>query len=379
MTVTDLAFGGEGVGRVADWVVFVPFVVPGEEVEVELHEVKRNFARGRLVRVLSPSPERVKPPCPYYGECGGCQYQHLEYAAQLRWKHKQVRDLMERVGGFDPALVGPIAASPATYGYRNRMMARSQWDRTEKRLKVGFLRHASRLVVEVEACPIAEPAVNAELARVRAHPPARGGIKVVIRLPPEGWVLPSDAFFQNNFHLLPRLVEEVRSRLREAGTRYLVDAYCGVGFFSLQLGDLVERSVGVELDRRAVEAARANAAAQGRATADFVGAATEEVLAGLLGRYAAGETTVVLDPPRTGCGAPMLHTLRSVAPRQVLYVSCHPATLARDLNVLCREGVYRLVQVTPLDMFPQTQHVECVADVRHAPGPSGEGGSPHGR
>jgi tRNA/tmRNA/rRNA uracil-C5-methylase (TrmA/RlmC/RlmD family) len=364
LTIEDIAFGGEGVGRWHDFVVFVPFVLVGEEVEVELTEVKKQFARAHLLRLLRPSPHRVSPPCRYFGQCGGCQYQHMDYATQLEVKRKQVADLFQRVGGLAPELVTPVIPCPQPYGYRNRIMVRSQWDKFKQGLNIGFLRHDNRLVTDTEECLIAEPALNAQLQQVRAHPPPKGGIKVVLRVAPEGWEVPRDSFFQNNFFLLPELVRVVRERLRENGSRFLVDAYCGVGFFSIELADLVERFIGIELDTPAVKAARRNAAARHRDNGEFRLGATEELLAPTLSEVGTGAATVLLDPPRVGCPPPALAALREARPAQILYVSCHPATLARDLNKLCADGVFSVKQVTPLDMFPQTQHVECVADVR---------------
>jgi 23S rRNA (uracil1939-C5)-methyltransferase len=366
LTITDVAFGGEGVGRVEQFVVFVPFVVVGEEVEAELTEVKKQFARAKLIRVLKPSPLRVTPQCRYFGECGGCQYQHIDYPAQLELKHKQIADLFERIGGFSREVVRPVVPCPQPYHYRNRLMIRSQWNKPEQKLNIGFLRADSRLVVDLEECQIAEPALNEQIRHVRAHPPPKGGLKVVVRIAPEGWEVPRDSFFQNNFFLLPKLVETVRERLRDSGARFLVDAYCGVGFFGIEAGDLVESFVGVEIDHQAIKAAKCNAAARGRTNGEFIEGRAEELLPGLLERFDPGATAILIDPPRTGCPPAGLESLRRNRPAQVLYVSCHPATLARDLNILCTEGVFELRNVTPLDMFPQTQHVECVADLRRS-------------
>jgi tRNA/tmRNA/rRNA uracil-C5-methylase (TrmA/RlmC/RlmD family) len=364
VTIDDIAFGGQGVGRVNDFVVFVPFVAPGEVVEAELTEVKKRFGRARLVKVLEPSSERVTPLCRYFAECGGCQYQHLDYAAQLRIKHKQACDLFLRIGGIDPAKVDDVIPCPQHYGYRNRIMIRSQWDKFKQGLNIGFLRAENRLVVDVEECKIAEAALNDEIRRVRENPPPKGGIKVVLRAAAEGWEVPPDSFFQNNFFLLPKLVETVGERLREGGSRFLIDAYCGVGFFSIELGDVVEEFVGVEVDAAAIQAARRNARKQGRTNGQFLAGRAEGFLPRMLRRFDVKATAVILDPPRTGCALEMLQVLRKASPKQVLYVSCHPATLARDLNVLCADNVFEVTKIVPLDMFPQTQHMECVADVR---------------
>jgi len=374
LSIDDIAFGGAGVGRIGGLVVFVPFVLPGEEVEAELIEVKKQYARARLLRVVRPAPQRVAPRCPYFGACGGCQYQHIDYAEQLRIKHHHVADLLERIGKRPAGLVDPVIHCPQAYGYRNRLMVRSQWNKAEQRLVIGFLRADSRLVVDVELCAIADPALQDQLRHVRAHPPPRGGLKVVLRRMPADWEVPPDSFFQNNFHLLPALLDVVRERLAGSGARWLVDAYCGVGFFAIELAGVVERFVGVEYDAMAVEAARRNAARRGAANGEFVVGDATVCLGAISARFPPEETAVIVDPPRVGCRPEAIRSLLVSGPAQILYVSCHPATLARDLNALCGGGVYELVQVTPLDMFPQTQHVECVTDLRRRhPAARGEG------
>ncbi len=365
LTITDIAFGGEGVSRLDDFVVFVPFVAPGEEVKAELTEVKKRFARAKLLQVTKASADRVAAPCRYFGECGGCQYQHLQYQVQLELKRKQVSDLLERIGGLDRSMVAPVIPCPSPYGYRNRVMIRSQWDKYKQGLNIGFIRADNRLVVDIEECMIAEPALNQQLQQVRAKPPPKGGMKVVLRIPPEDWRVPPDSFFQNNFFLLPELVRVVRERLRESGTRHLADIYCGVGFFGIEVADLVDSFVGVEYDRQAVQAARHNAASRNRTNGEFISGTAEEVLPGLVKHWQPQSTTVLLDPPRKGCQRPVLELLRETRPAQVIYMSCHPATMARDLNVLCAGDVFKLAKVNLLDMFPQTAHVECVADLRN--------------
>ncbi len=369
LTITDVAFGGEGVGRIGDFVVFVPFVALGESVEVEITEVKKRFARARLLKVVQPSPHRVTPLCPYFGDCGGCQYQHIDYPAQLQLKHKQICDLFERIGGFAPSVVAPMIPCPQPYGYRNRLMIRSQWDKFKQGLNIGFIRADNRLVVDIEECKIAEPAINDQIRHVRAHPPPKGGIKVVLRIAPEGWEVPRDSFFQNNLFLLPELVRVARECLQASGAKFLADLYCGVGFFAIELAGLVEGFAGVELDEQAIKAARRNAAARNLANGEFIAGRVEDVLPSLVARFSADRTAVLLDPPRTGSHPGSLELLRKTRPRQIIYISCHPATMARDLNILCAEGVFELAHVIPLDMFPQTAHLECVADLRLKPGP----------
>lgn len=364
LIIDDIAFGGEGVGRVDDFVVFVPFVLVGEAVQVELTEVKKNFARAKLLGVDKPSPARIEPACRYFGRCGGCQYQHIEYPTQLQLKQKQIADLFERVGKFPADSIAAVIPCPQQLGYRNRIMVRSQWNKPEQKLNVGFVRWDCGLVEDIEECKIAEPALNEQLKNVRAHPPPRGGLKVVLRTLPEDWDVPPDSFFQNNFFLLPKLVETVRECLRAGGMRHLIDLYCGVGFLGIELAEVLESFAGVEYDQRAIQAARQNAATRQIANGRFISAKVEDALPELLKKFPPAKTAVLLDPPRKGCLPPTLKMLRAVRPAQIIYVSCHPATMARDLNNLCADGCFDLVRVQPLDMFPQTQHVECVADLR---------------
>jgi len=364
LTIHDLAFGGEGVGRVDEFVVFVPFVIPGETITAEITEVKKNFARAKLLRVITPAPERVAPECKYFTQCGGCQYQHIDYAAQLRFKQKQIADLFERVGKISPERVAPVIGCPQPYHYRNRIMIRSQWNGPAKKLEIGFIRADNNWVQDIEECKIAEPALNEQILQVRANPPPRGGLKVVLRVQPEGWSVPKDSFFQNNFFLLPELVTTVKKFLADSGARHLIDLYCGVGFFGIEAADAVENFVGVEYDALAIKAARENAASRKINNGEFIAAKSEEALPELLKKFPTENTSVILDPPRKGCWPSLLELLRATRPAQVIYVSCHPATMARDLNILCGDGVFELAQVQPLDMFPQTQHVECVADLR---------------
>ena len=391
LAIHDLAFGGEGVGRItltsdacsvndktgADaaapitdhsslitFVVFVPFVITGETVEAEIIEVKKNFARAKLLRVITPSPARVSPECRYFTQCGGCQYQHVAYAEQLRVKHKQISDLFERVGKISADKVAPVIGCPQPYGYRNRIMIRSQWNGPAKKLEIGFIRADNNFVEDIEECKIAEPPLNEQIKQVRANPPPRGGLKFVLRVQPENWVVPKDSFFQNNFFLLPELVATVKNFLQASGARHLIDLYCGVGFFGIEAAGAVESFVGVDYDQMAVRAARENVAARKITNGEFISAKSEEALPELLKKFPADQTAVLLDPPRKGCWPSLLDLLRATRPALVIYVSCHPATMARDLNVLCGDGVFELARVQPLDMFPQTQHVECVADLR---------------
>ena len=273
--------------------------------------------------------------------------------------------MFERIGRFDRGLIAPVVPCPQPYGYRNRIMIRSQWDKFKQGLNIGFIRADSRLVVDLEECKIAEPALNDQIKYVRAHPPPKGGIKVVLRIPPAGWEVPPDSFFQNNFFLLPGLVQVVRER--SAAGRNAASAGRLLRRRVLQHrtgrlgGVLCRRGVGPFGDPGGASQRRGPWARQRR------------VRSGHRGRCVAGDAHRVSPPRATPCcsiprakaaSRRRCKLLRRAQPAQIIYVSCHPATMARDLNVLCAEGVFELAQVVPLDMFPNTQHVECVADIR---------------
>ncbi|MCK9316725.1 MAG: class I SAM-dependent RNA methyltransferase [Verrucomicrobia bacterium] len=364
LEVCDLAFGGEGVCRVENFVIFVPFTIPGEKITAQVTEVKRQYARAKLLKVLEVSPEREKPRCKYYGVCGGCQYQHIQYEAQLKYKHKQISDIFNRLGGFAESKILPVMPNPSPWNYRNRIMIRSQWNKHIQGLHIGFIEHDCGLVVDIEECAIVEPEINRLITHVRQNPPPRGGLKVVLRKEPENWQVGKDSFFQNNFHMLPGMIGALKDCLADSGVRYLYDIYCGVGFLGIELAAQVESFVGIEVDKQAINSARVNAERHGVTKGEFVVGSAEEVLPEYINRYPAGESCVILDPPRRGCHPSILTLLREIRPRQILYVSCHPATLARDLKNLCAEGLYELRQIQPMDMFSQTQHVECAADLR---------------
>jgi tRNA/tmRNA/rRNA uracil-C5-methylase (TrmA/RlmC/RlmD family) len=243
-------------------------------------------------------------------------------------------------------------------------MVRTQWNREKKSMDVGFLKYQSRLVVPIKKCHIAEPELNEQLTQVSINPSRNNGVKYVLRKFPEHWTIPNDSFFQNNFFLLPGMVQVVRECQQNFGGQFLVDAYCGVGFFAIELASQVQEFVGVEIDRMAIKAARKNAADKGVSNGEFLEGATERLLPEIMRKFPAHQTTVVLDPPRRGIDPTAIDFLKSIAPGQIIYISCHPATQARDIAQFCADHQYSVKMIKPMDMFPQTQHIECVADLR---------------
>ena len=370
LDITDIAFGGDGIGRVEGFVVFVPFVLEGERVEVEIVEVKKRYATADLVRVLTPSPSRVEPRCPYYMKCAGCQYQHVEYAHQLELKRKQMRDIFQRIGEIPEPPIEPVVGSPRQYNYRNKIVVHGPG-------QPGFWTVRGRSIIPIERCPIARDEINALLAG-----PLAVDKHLTLRCNSAGqtWVftetneiieetvlgktlrVPLGSFFQVNRDVIELALAHTRQAFAASGSRTLVDAYCGVGLFALMLGDLAGHVYGIEEDAKAIMAANENARRLGLTACDFYPGKTERLLFYTLRQCNLDETCLILDPPRSGCGKPVLKTLREQKPRKIIYVSCAPPMLARDVKELLKSS-YQLERVTPFDMFPQTAHCEAVAEL----------------
>jgi tRNA/tmRNA/rRNA uracil-C5-methylase (TrmA/RlmC/RlmD family) len=373
LDITTVAFGGDGIGRVDNFVVFVPFVIEGERVEVEIVEVKRRYATADLVRVITPSPHRVEPRCPYYMKCAGCQYQNVDYRHQIELKRSQIRDVFQRIGKISDPPIEPVVGSPKPYAYRNKIVVHGPG-------QPGFWTVRGRSIIAIERCPIARDEINAKLSgelAVDKHLTIRcnsaGKVWTFTEPAPDELIeevvldkmlhVPLGSFFQVNADVIALALEHVRKIFSGSGCRVLVDAYCGVGLFALMLGDLAGHVYGIEEDVHAIKAANANADRLSLKNFDFYAGQAERLLFYTLRQCNLDETCLILDPPRSGCGKAVLKTLREQKPRKIIYVSCAPAMLARDVKELLAHG-YRLERVTPFDMFPQTQHCEAVAELR---------------
>jgi tRNA/tmRNA/rRNA uracil-C5-methylase (TrmA/RlmC/RlmD family) len=371
LVIDDIAFGGKGVGRAEGKAVFVPFTIEGERVTARVVREKKSFAEADLVSVLEASPQRTTPLCPYFGRCGGCSYQHMSYEHQLHWKAGQVRQALQRIGKFREPPVRPIVPSPRDYEYRNRITVH-----VENGI-VGFFRHDAHRLIDIERCAIAQREVNEELATLRARRPRDGHYTLRARGGPR-------VFSQTNDAVATHLADALAA-LIPPNDSLLIDAYCGAGFFAKRLlvpvegdasvaGDaapgrtetgpaagrgqrprLQTRVVGIDWDIHAIAAAQANASE------------TETYLAGEIATHLGEQlrqadpktTTIIVDPPATGLGADVREILRRHPVATLLYVSCNPPTLARDLADL--GAAFTLQSVTPFDMFPQTAEIEILA------------------
>lgn len=375
LKIESIAFGGAGVGRVDDFVVFAPFTAPGDVVEAEIVSCKKKFARGRLLKIVEPSPQRTEPLCRYYGRCGGCSYQHVNYAHQLQIKQKQVEDAFCRIGRISRPEVSSIIGSPAVYAYRGK--ARLHAAKTIRGYKLGFMDISGGNIVDIERCEIMDETINEQIRQCRMEDKvlwsddeltfwsdvSKHSTGEVIRVVQgREFLVPRTGFFQANLYLTDRMVEMVCSLAGEKKRKTILDACCGSGLFSVFLAPYAGQVIGVEINESSVRYARLNAERLGAQNAEFVYGDIENVLSGMADGMAPVDL-IILDPPRTGLSPATLTAIAGLAPPEIIYISCNPATQARDVRFLGEQG-YGLQSLQPLDMFPQTEHIETIAFLR---------------
>ncbi|MEI6177064.1 MAG: class I SAM-dependent RNA methyltransferase [Verrucomicrobiota bacterium] len=379
VVIDSLTNLGSGVARVDGWVVFVPFSLPGETVKARIYRNDKNCSHADLVEVLVPSPDRIAPVCPLFGECGGCQYQHLDYPKQLAWKTRQVGELMKHMAAV-VFPVNPCLSTEQTWHYRSKITPHFDKAREGGIGAIGFLANGQRFkLIDVPQCAIAMDAINTALPEIRAGIHAKAdsfkrGSTILIRATGDGVETDFKAtatervgdltfrflagdFFQNNPFILPLFTGYVAKQAAVDGVRFLVDAYCGSGLFSLTLAKHFEKVAGVEVSETSCEWARKNAESNQITNATFLTASAEDIFAEI--NFPADQTAVVIDPPRKGCTPEFIDQLVRFGPVRVVYVSCDPATQVRDLKLLAA-AEYELADVQPFDLFPHTRHLECV-------------------
>lgn len=435
--LTDLAYGGDAVGRYEGRVLFVPGGIPGERVRVDIVEERRGHARAALLEILRPAPERVEPRYPLLTNCG-CQWQHIAYPAQLTWKAHIVRQLLVRIGKQPDAVVHPTIGMPSgisPWQYRNIALFS-----VGPEGEVGFKLTESHEVQDLEECALLHPALDMVYQRVRGklikyfgdslsemiqgftirgaigavNNTSAGVVKAVptllslharpgslIEAPQQlahelitiapgivgvivervggryGRVVAgqefltdtvlgrrfrvsADSFFQVNLVQTAALIEKALQMLDPQRSEIALDGYSGVGLFSAFLAARSARVIAIESQPSAVMDARANATLNNQNNITTLEGTLERILSQLHYRRERIDVALV-DPPRAGCHPKALQALQVLAPRNICYVSCDPSTLARDIATLCSGGRYRLVAAQPIDMFPQTYHIECVA------------------
>ena len=377
LDIQTLTNEGRGIGHINGWTVMVPFVIPGERVRVRIFKNHKNYSEADLVEIITPSQQRVTPKCPLFGKCGGCQYQHMTYKEQLKWKRQQIVDCYERIGKLHTE-INPLIASEEIYGYRTKLTP--HFERHGDRCPIGFLMYGRRKnIVDVPQCPIASSAINGSLVQVRAGILAsqRHGT-LLLREDDNGvttdfnaicsstvhgltFKFPAGSFFQNNPYILGAIFKFLESFIAQhKQVKSLIDTYCGVGVFGIALAKHVERFIGIEIDEKSIQLAGENMKRNNISNGTFVAGDAQSLFKNIT--FDAGTTLLIMDPPRKGTDEVFLQQLVQYAPKYIAYISCAPDTQARDLNRLCTlSQAYKLIQVQPFDMFPQTKHMECIA------------------
>jgi 23S rRNA (uracil1939-C5)-methyltransferase len=423
LTIEKLVDGGAGLGRWEGRAVFVPGVCPGETVRVRIASVKKGYAEARLETILKPSPDRVPPPCPVFGKCGGCQWQHLAYPAQAGAKVEILREDLRRIGKLpDPDILPPRPA-PGPFEYRTRIQLKTDFSRS--RSVLGFYEERSHRIVPIESCRIAAPPLNralAVLSSVFSDPAGRlsslsdvhlhfaggtgelqacyfaedelpdrlerlftafeegapnvvsqvyysrtgrrrvrGRDYLIDRFKDVPFRISDRSFSQVHWEQIPALIETVETFAALTGRESVLELYCGIGTFGIFLAREASALAGFDENVIAVEDANYNARQQGLPNAQFIAKPIEQAVLDLIGEGKMFER-IILDPPREGVGRETLESLTRLNPSRIVYVSCDPATLARDLKILT-DGGYRPGRIQPIDLFPQTAHLETVAEL----------------
>ncbi|MDQ0189629.1 23S rRNA (uracil(1939)-C(5))-methyltransferase RlmD [Alicyclobacillus cycloheptanicus] len=427
---------GDGVARVDGWTVFVPNLLPGERARIEIVSVDKQFARARVEERVQDAEARITPACPVHAVCGGCQLQHLAYAAQLRHKQRVVAEVMARVAKLPDVPVRPTLGMAKPWRYRNQVQVPVEYDAKARRLRLGFFAPNSHRLVETEVCALEPEAMERVIAAaaerlvqtlgadaaavhhvIVRRSRSTGDILVVLAVRDAGvdltqagqalltlpqvvgvartvqsrrggpvwgkrvemlcgassitetilgieYLISPRSFFQVNPEQAEVLYTTALAYAQLKATDTVLDAYCGTGSISLLLARAAKRVVGIESVPDAIADARRNAAHNGIANASFHVGEVERVLPRLLQR---GERfdVAVLDPPRKGCHPAVIEALVDAKPQRIVYVSCNHATLARDLRRLA-DGGYDAAEIQPVDMFPQTSHIEVVVSLRRA-------------
>ena len=375
ITIRGIAAGGEGIGSVQGKTVFVRYTAPGDTIRYRITADYKNWARAELIDILTPSPERAKPLCPHYGLCGGCDLQHISYEAQLSAKTTILKDAFTRIGGIMPPEPEIFPSSP--WEYRNRMQVHciSQFHARSFGLKT----RNSKDIIQVTECPVADSGINGFLqksgqeqlplscpGKERFTVYARDGLLLFeggqeqgkTRLLNREICLDVSVFFQSNAAMLETLILRLKEIAADADhSRAMADLYCGVGTFAAFLGHNFPQIDLAEQNRKALDLARKNTSAISRDTSVNFFANTDANWAKL---NRSGYGFVIADPPRKGLAPGFVRWLVEKGPPLFAYVSCNPATLARDSKVLCKGG-YELKTLAFFDFYPQTSHIESLA------------------
>jgi 23S rRNA (uracil1939-C5)-methyltransferase/tRNA (uracil-5-)-methyltransferase len=388
ITIDDITNLGSGVGRyllpdgISSWVVMVPLCLPGEIVKARIYRNHQSYSDADLIEIIKPSSDRIIPLCKYFEICGGCQYQHITVSAQRLWKRQQVLSLLNRIGNITNITVNDVIGTDNYYGYRTKITPHYNAPRSVNDLKVGFQQRGTRIVIDIDQCIIAVPEINEKYESIRKelknkmiNKLPKKGATLLLRSCEEGvetdhtkiitqkvngieFKFKAGEFFQNNEFVIPLMVDHVIKHAIGDDCNYLIDAYCGSGLFSLCAASSFKRVEGVEVSDLAIKAAIKNAELNNITNANFICASSEAIFSKVQD-LPRDNTIIILDPPRKGCDDDFLKQLIKFYPKKIVYVSCDPATQARDAKFIV-DGGYRIKDVTPFDLFPQTRHIENV-------------------
>jgi len=369
--------GGFGLAHAAGLTLFVSLAAPGDMLRVRIDRVQGAVGFASIVEILKPSTVRVEPPCPYFGRCGGCDFQQLTYEAQLAAKVEIIRDCLRRIAKLEPR--GEIAITPSVNQWLYR--SRATWQVDSDTRQIGYYERGTNRVCDIEYCAVLAPPLQQALEKVRNYvagkssrqprhldavlgddgisvSPAIDGYNARVisrRIADENYQFSADTFFQINHEMMEPLIA---AAMGDMSGQKAIDLYCGAGLFTLPLARRFARVTGVESSARSAEFARRNVAAAKLENIEIANLGVADWLKH--SRSFEVLDFLLLDPPRVGCENAVITGILAMRPRRIAYVSCDPATLARDLKKLIAEN-YTLDSVTAFDMFPQTHHVETVA------------------
>jgi 23S rRNA (uracil1939-C5)-methyltransferase len=378
LKIEKIVPGGFGLGFAENLTVFVALAAPGDTLRVKLQQIKGKTAFAEIVEIIKPSVERIEPPCVYFGEnrCGGCDFQQMNYEAQLAAKIGIIKDSLTRIGKINYEKEIKIIGSPKPFGYR----ARAQWHINARRKKIGYFRRNSHDIIDVKHCPILVDELQETLTDLREtivwdsfwsekleieSASAGGDVSIYsaeivepteelnFELNGHRYFYDATTFFQGNPFLIESLIE---TAVAGASGENAYDLYCGVGLFTLPLAGKFAKVTGVEASGKAVDFARKNVENARIENASVIG---EDVGEWLGANERESVDFVLLDPPRAGTEKRIIESLLQIKPREISYVSCEPSTLARDLRILCEQH-YVIDSITAVDLFPQTHHVETI-------------------
>jgi len=389
LDITSLAYGGEGIARKEGIVVFVEKALRGERVKARIESIRKKFARAKTLEIFRPSPDRCEPLCPRFGVCGGCVFQHLAYEKQIEEKKNMLEDNLRHLGGFRNIVSEPTIPSPKIWNYRNHLTFNTL--SLKKDFRFGFIAKDNHTLVEVDECPIADTRINQLFPFLRERigklsPWEKDRLKkIVVRVGSEGkakygmeetgqrgiiperdfmtWIdgtsfhFSMESFFQTNYFILPRMIRLIREMLAPKGNEMLLDLYSGVGFFNVLFARAYREVIAVEEGRKAVHDARINLEMNKVGNVRIFQGRVEQALKNVRAKLSP-PLHVILDPPRIGAALGVIDFLRYIPVEKLVYVSCDPGILARDLRQLSR--AYGIKRLAPLDMFPHTKHLETV-------------------